>query len=398
MVPLLESAESLTGSGSLLTGILAEPRYRAHLASRGGRQEVMLGYSDSNKESGYLAAHWLLYRAQEQLVAAATDAGVELTIFHGRGGALGRGGGPTHRAVLAAPPASSAGRLKLTEQGEVIATRYANPSLASWDLERTVSATILASTAEHDRAVGAAAIDGTEAMDELASTARAAYRALVWDDPDLESVFLRATPIAQIAGLRLGSRPVARGRRTGTAATDRTIDGLRAIPWVFAWTQVRANLPAWYGLGAAVDAYVARHGAAGLAQLERLYAGWPFFRVLLENAEVAMARTDPGITARHLALAGPAGERIAAAIASEHARSTRGVLAVTGRAALLDGVPAMQRSIERRTPYLDPLSELQIEAGRRLLASVPGSPDYDRLERLVGLTISGIAAGVQGTG
>ncbi len=398
IVPLFESAGSLAGARTILAELLADARYRAHVRGRGEHQEVMLGYSDSNKESGYVAAHWLLYRAQEQLVVAAREGGVELTIFHGRGGALGRGGGPTHRAVLATPAGSVAGRLKLTEQGEVIATRYANPPLALWALEQTVSATILASTAEHDRTVAAAAGEGADAMDELAASARDAYRALVWEDPELEAAFLAATPIRQITDLRLGSRPAARGTGGASPPPPPSLATLRAIPWVFAWTQVRANVPAWYGLGASVDAYVARHGAAGLARLARLNAGWPFFRVLLENAEVALARTDPRIAARHLALAGPPGARLAAAIAEEHARSVRAVLAITGRAALLDGVPALQRSIELRTPYLDPLSELQVQAARRLRAAGPVSPAREDLERLVGLTISGIAAGVQGTG
>jgi phosphoenolpyruvate carboxylase len=246
--------------------------------------------------------------------------------------------------------------------------------------------------------VVAAAREGADAMDELATAARAAYRALVWEDPDLEAVFLAATPIERIAGLRLGSRPAARGGDGASAEPVPSLASLRAIPWVFAWTQVRANVPAWYGLGTAVDAYVARHGPAGAARLARLHAGWPFFRVLLENAEVALARTDPRIAARHLAVAGAAGVRLAAAIADEHARSVRAVLAISGRAALLDGVPVLQRSIELRTPYLDPLSELQIQALRRLGELPPGAEERAGLERLVGLTISGIAAGVQGTG
>jgi phosphoenolpyruvate carboxylase len=398
VVPLLESAESLAGARTILAELLDEPDYREHLRTRGGHQEVMLGYSDSNKESGYVAAHWLLYRAQEQLVSAAREAGVELTIFHGRGGALGRGGGPTHRAVLAAPAGSVAGRLKLTEQGEVIATRYANPALALWAMEQTVSATILASTAEHDRSVAAAAAEGADAMDELADAARRAYRALVWEDPGLEEAFLAATPIERIAGLRLGSRPAVRGGAEAPTAPRPSLASLRAIPWVFAWTQVRANLPAWYGLGTAVEAYVDRHGTPGLDRLGRLHATWPFFRVLLENAEVALARTDPTIAARHLDLAGATGARIAGILTEEHARSVGAVLAITGRAALLDGVPALQRSLELRTPYLDPLSELQIQAALRLRDLPPGSGERIALERLVGLTISGIAAGVQGTG
>jgi phosphoenolpyruvate carboxylase len=398
VVPLFESADALAGARAIMADLLREPDYRAHLRARGDRQEVMLGYSDSNKESGYLAAHWLLYRAQEQLVDAAREAGVELTIFHGRGGALGRGGGPTHRAVLAAPAGSVAGRLKLTEQGEVIATRYANPHLALRALEQTVSATLLASTPEHDRSVTVAARDGADLMDELAADARDAYRTLVRDDPDLEVAFLAATPIEQIAGLRLGSRPASRGQSGSATGTSPMLASLRAIPWVFAWTQIRANVPAWYGLGAAVDACERRHGAAGMAQLQRLHRTWPFFRLLVENAEVALGRTDPRVASRHLELAGEAGARLAATIAREYGRSVRAVLEITGRAALLDGVPVLQRSIELRTPYLDPLGELQVEALARLRSLSSDAPARADLERLVGLTISGIAAGVQGTG
>lgn len=404
VVPLFESADALAGAGAILTGLLADPAYRAHLRERGDRQEVMLGYSDSNKESGYVAAHWLLYRAQEQLVGAAREAGVELTIFHGRGGALGRGGGPTHRAVLAAPAGSVDGRLKLTEQGEVIAARYANPHLALRALEQTVSATLIASTNEHDTMTTAAALEGADLMDELAADARDAYRALVGDDPDLEAAFVAATPIEQIVDLRLGSRPAARGSAAPAreAAPIReaapALATLRAIPWVFAWTQIRANVPAWYGLGAAVEACERRHGLAGVDRLRRLHSCWPFFRLLVQNAEVALARTELRVTARHLALAGAPGNRLAATIAAEQARSIRAVLRITGQAALLDGLPTLQRSIELRAPYLDPLGDLQVEALARLRdlpREDPGRPD---LERLVGLTISGIAAGVQGTG
>ncbi len=206
-------------------------------------------------------------------------------------------------------------------------------------------------------------------MDELAADARDAYRAFVRDDPDLEAVFLAATPIEQIAGLRLGL--AAGGARRAPGRRRRhvpTLASLRAIPWVFAWTQIRANVPAWYGLGAAVEAFERRHGTAGMARLQRLHRTWPFMRLLVQNAEVALARTDPRITARHLGLAGPAGARLAATIADEHARSVRAVLQITGQAALLDGVPALQRSIELRAPYLDPLGELQVEALARLRA------------------------------
>jgi phosphoenolpyruvate carboxylase len=396
VVPLFETAAALTSARLIVRDLLALPGYRAHLRARGDAQEVMLGYSDSNKESGYLAAHWLLYRAQEQLVAAATEAGIRLTIFHGRGGALGRGGGPTHRAVLAAPVGSIAGRLKLTEQGEVIASRYANLPLALRALEQTASATLLASTPEHDRTVAETALEGADVMDELAAAARDEYRALVWESPDFEAVFRAATPIEQISRLHLGSRPSSRARADGPAQLAALAD-LRAIPWVFAWTQARVNLPAWYGLGSAIERYCARHGVTGMERLRRLYVDWPFFRVIFQNAEVALARTDPEIGARHLALAGAPGERVAQLLAAEHRRSLDAILELTGHATLLEGVPAFQRSIERRAAYLDPLSDLQIHALSRLRTAAPAG-DRAALDRLVALTISGIAAGVQGTG
>jgi phosphoenolpyruvate carboxylase len=396
VVPLFETAAALASAREIVRDLLTDTAYRAHLRSRGDRQEVMLGYSDSNKESGYVAAHWLLYRAQEQLVAAAQEAGIRLTIFQGRGGALGRGGGPTHRAILATPAGSVAGRLKLTEQGEVIASRYANLPLALRALEQTASATLLASTPEHDREAAAVAREGAAVMDELAAEARAAYRALVWETPEFERVFQAATPIAQIAGLHLGSRPSARGS-SGRSGGPPPLADLRAIPWVFAWTQVRLNLPAWYGIGTALERYVARHGSAGLVRLRGLYRRWPFLRVLLQNAEVALARTDPGVGARHLALAGDAGTRLAGLLEAEHRRSVDALRDVADAPVLLDAVPALRRSIERRDPYLDLLSEVQIQALGRLRTGPPAVERQD-LERLVALTISGIAAGVQGTG
>ena len=422
VVPLFESAEALESAGAILAALAGDPAYREHLRDRGDRQEVMLGYSDSNKESGYVAANWLLYRAQEDLVAAARACGLELTLFHGRGGAIGRGGGPSHRAVLAAPAGAVDGRLKLTEQGEVIAARYANPVIARRGLEQVASATLL--TAAHVTEDGVApsgsgvsvasvAADGRAVMEELAAEAGRAYRALVWDEPAFERVFDAATPIAAISGLRLGSRPAARGRGSASTAAAPRAEGtravhgepggaslasLRAIPWVFAWTQVRLNLPGWYGLGSALAAYERTHGEAGMADLAAMHRRWPFFRGLLQNAEVALARSDLAVGRRYAALAGAEGLRLAERVEAEHDRTVRLLLRISGRAALLDGVPALQRSIALRAPYLDPLNELQVLLLGRLRGVPEGHPSRAELERLVGLTISGIAAGVQGTG
>ena len=265
----------------------------------------MLGYSDSNKESGFLAAAWMLHQAQAALVAAARARGVELTLFHGRGGAIGRGGGPTNRAILGQAPGSVDGRLKLTEQGEVIAANYADPTIARRHLEQMTGAVLLASTPEHDARLERALAVGAPIMDELAATARAAYRALVHDDPAFAAFFRDITPIRELSDLRLGSRPAARGRRDEAP----TIDSLRAIPWTFAWSQARINLPGWYGLGTALEAYRAAHGEAGLDAIARLARDWPFLSSLLDNAEMSLAKADMGVARLYAALATATGRR-----------------------------------------------------------------------------------------
>ncbi|MDO8485855.1 MAG: phosphoenolpyruvate carboxylase, partial [Candidatus Limnocylindrales bacterium] len=263
VVPLFESSAALEAAGPILAALLDDPSYRAGIASRGDHQEVMLGYSDSNKESGFLAAAWVLQQAQSTLVEAARTRAVELTIFHGRGGAIGRGGGPTNRAILGLAPGSVDGRLKLTEQGEVIAANYSDATIARRHLEQATGAVLLASTPEHAARLDRALTVGTPILNELAATSRSAYRALVHDDPGFASFFRDVTPIHELSDLRLGSRPEARGRRDAAP----TIDSLRAIPWTFAWAQARINLPGWYGLGTALEAYRASRGDAGLDEI-----------------------------------------------------------------------------------------------------------------------------------
>ena len=400
VVPLFESSEALTGAGPLLDALLDDPAYRAHLAGRGDRQEVMLGYSDSNKESGFLAAAWMLHQAQAALVGVARARGIELTLFHGRGGAIGRGGGPANRAILGSAPGALAGRLKLTEQGEVIAANYADPAIARRHLEQLTGAVLIASTAEHDAAAAAASREGGPILTELAATARAAYRALVHDDPGFAAFFRDITPISELSDLRLGSRPAARGRRRDDEAP--TIDSLRAIPWTFAWTQSRINLPGWYGLGAALEAYRAAHGERGLADIARLYRSWPFLSSVLDNAEMILAKADMGVARRYASLVGtdPDGSGAArwARIETEYHRTVAQLLAVTGRERLLDGAPVLQRSIALRNPYVDSLSELQVRLLARLRAMAPDDPDHGRVLRLVQLTVNGVAAGLQNTG
>ncbi len=397
VVPLFESSDALAGAGRILDELLRDPAYRAHLTTRGDRQEVMLGYSDSNKESGFLAAAWMLHRAQEALVTVARGHGVELTLFHGRGGAIGRGGGPANRAILGGAPGSVDGRLKLTEQGEVIAANYADPAIARRHLEQLTGAALIASTPEHDAAAAEALRDGGPLLAELAETARAAYRALVHDDPGFAAFFRDITPITELSDLRLGSRPAARGRAPADTTPD--LDALRAIPWTFAWSQSRINLPGWYGLGAALEAFRAVHGDDGLARIGRLYRSWPFLASLLDNAEMILAKADMGVARRYASLAtGPDAARRWAAIEAEYHRTVGLLLRVTGRDHLLDGAPVLQRSIALRNPYVDALSELQVRLLARLRARPPDDPERGRVLRLVQLSVNGVAAGLQNTG
>ncbi len=414
VVPLFESADALERAGTILDELLADPRYRAHVAGRGDRQEVMLGYSDSNKESGYLTANWLLHGAQAALVDVARQHGVELTLFHGRGGGIGRGGGRTDRAVLGQAPGSIDGRLKVTEQGEVITAHYADPALARRHLERVTGAVLVATV--RDRTATPVPDDGRAALlSELAARARRAYRALVYEDPGFAAFFRRITPIDELAGLRFGSRPAARpragaGGRTQQATGHGAIDGppeappiddLRAIPWVFAWSQARIDLPGWYGLGTAIDGLAADEGPAVYERLAHLYERWPFLTAILDNSEFSLARADMAVAARYATLATEPGDDVRwAAIAAEYERTVAAILRVTGRDSLLDGLPAIQRAIAVRNPYVDTLSEIQV-AGLLALRAGPGSAtgaDRTALRDLVHVTVSGIAAGLQTTG
>ena len=400
VVPLFESSDALASAGDILDGVLRDDAYRRHVASRGDRQEVMLGYSDSNKESGFLAAAWMLHQAQASLVEAARAHDVELTLFHGRGGAIGRGGGPANRAIVGGAPGSVDGRLKLTEQGEVIFANYGDPAIAKRHLEQLTGAVLIASTPEHDAAAAAAVEAGGELMTELSRTARAAYRSLVHDDPGFASFFRQITPIAELSDLRLGSRPAARGRTGAGVDEAPPIDSLRAIPWTFAWSQSRINLPGWYGLGSALDAYAASHGDAGIREIARLYRSWPFLASVIDNAEMILAKADMGVGRRYASLtSGPDGERWWATIEAEYHRTVAWLLRVTGRERLLDGAPVLQRSIALRNPYVDALSEVQVRLLRRLRALPSDDADARAMhQRLVQLSVNGVAAGLQNTG
>jgi phosphoenolpyruvate carboxylase len=390
VVPLFESAASLRGARSVLEAMLADGRYRDHLRRRGDRQEVMLGYSDSNKESGFVAANWLLYRAQAALSRTAAGAGVGLTLFHGRGGTVGRGGGRLDRAILGQPAGTIGGRLKVTEQGEVIAARYGNPQIALRHLELLVGAVL---AAEARPPADPSAVDRA-VLDRLADASTGAYRTLVHGDPGFAGFFRRVTPIDLLADLRIGSRPAARRRGAGES-DEVSIERLRAIPWGFAWAQSRIELPGWYGLGSALAAV----SAADRERLAELYRTWSFVTAVLDHAELALARVDLDVARRYASLASEPGDDARwAAIEAEYERSVRGLLEISGRSRLLEASPAIARQIERRNPDVDVLSEFQVIGLDRLRQQALDAADHDELERLVRLTVSGIAAGLQGTG
>jgi phosphoenolpyruvate carboxylase len=388
IAPLFEQGETLRGARQTMRTLLAEPVYRAALAAQGSAQEVMIGYSDSNKDVGYLASSWRLFRVQEELANLFQAEAVRFTFFHGRGGSIGRGGGPTNVAILAQPPGTVGGRIKMTEQGEVVSARYATTEIAHRELE-LVTGAVLVST------VGALPQPAPErlevfrsALDLMADRSEAAYRDLVYGDPAFIDFFQAATPIEAIARLQLGSRPA---RRTAS----RRIEDLRAIPWVFAWTQTRILLPGWYGLGSAL---AAGRDAFGIDLLREMDASWPFFDALLGNAELALAKADLAIAERYVDLVDPAlRERFWPRVRAEYELTRELLLQATDQERLLDREPVLQRSIDRRNPYVDPLSFIQIDLLGRLRRTAATEPP-DELLRAILLTINGIAGGLKNTG
>ncbi len=387
IVPLFETIEDLSGCGAIMRNAFGVPLYRKWLAGRNDWQEVMLGYSDSNKDGGYLAANWALYRGEMQLVDAFRAQGVKLRLFHGRGGTVGRGGGPSYEAILAQPAGSVTGGLRITEQGEIIASKYSDPELGRRHLEALVAATMEASLVDAEQ-IGARAPVYHAALDALAANAYHAYRSLVYDTPEFLTYFRAATPIAEIAELNIGSRPAS---RTGSAR----IEDLRAIPWVFSWGQCRLMLPGWYGFGSAVASWLDGR-PDGMALLQEMHGKWPFFRSVLSNMAMVLAKTDLNVASRYAELVADAKirESVFARIAAEHGLTVSLLLAITGEATLLDTHPGLARSIRNRFPYLDPLNHLQVELLRRHRA---GQTD-DRTKRAIHLTINGLAAGLRNSG
>ena len=387
IMPLLEADETLRAGAAIVGAALDSRPYMAAVESAGNVQEVMIGYSDSNKDVGFLGSAWATHTAQAGIAGALTERGVGFRFFHGRGGAIGRGGGPTNLSILAQPPDTVAGGLDLTEQGEVIATKYSSTEIAERELELVGNAVLRAAGGASAGPPAARLERYVEAVERMAAVSRERYRALIHDEPELMTFFRGATPIDEIGRLRLGSRPASRSGKN-------TIDDLRAIPWVFSWTQARLVLPAWYGLGTALATLGGEPDGPEL--LHQMAADWPFFRALLSTAEMGLAKVDMDIAARYVELApeSEARERIWAAIRTEHELTVRELLRVLREDRLLERDPVLRRSIERREPHLDELAAVQVELLRRVRT---GDSDPE-LARASAMTVNGIAGGLRNTG
>jgi phosphoenolpyruvate carboxylase len=385
LVPLIETIDSLRSAAPTVETLLDNERYARLVERRGARLEVMVGYSDSGKDGGYLTAQWEIYRAQRALADLAERRGIELTIFHGRGGSAGRGGGPTHAAILAQPAGHPPGRLKLTEQGETVSFKYGLPGLAYRNLEAALSATLVSAFPD---VAGAEPPDGAaEVLTSISDEAYSRYRSLVWEDDTFVSFFRQFTPIDELALLEIGSRPARR------PAAEDYLASLRAIPWVFAWTQNRCLLPAWYGCGSAFAAVDRR-------ELRRLCEEWPFFRSLVENLEMTLAKSSLEIAAGYLELVepGPDRERLFEEIRAEHARTVSAVLEIVDAQELLDRHPVVQRSVRLRNPYVDPMNAVQIELLRRYRDPTASDSDREEVRRPLLRSVAGIAAALRNTG
>ncbi|HEX4394061.1 MAG TPA: phosphoenolpyruvate carboxylase, partial [Mycobacterium sp.] len=387
IVPLFETIDDLRRGASILEAALDLPVYRGIVRARSDSQEIMLGYSDSNKDGGYLTANWALYRAELDLVESARKTGIRLRLFHGRGGTVGRGGGPSYEAILAQPPGAVNGSLRLTEQGEVIAAKYAEPQMAQRNLETLLAAT-LESTLLDVEGLSDAAEPAYEILDELADRAQRAYSELVHDTEGFVDYFLQSTPVSEIGSLNVGSRPTSRKPTSSIA-------DLRAIPWVMAWSQSRVMLPGWYGTGSAIEEWIAG-GDGRLEKLRDLYQRWPFFQTVLSNMAQVLAKTDLGLAACYAELVEDASlrRRVFDKIAAEHQRSINAHKLITGQDNLLADNPALARSVFNRFPYLEPLNHLQVELLRRYRSG----DDDELVQRGILLTMNGLASALRNSG
>jgi phosphoenolpyruvate carboxylase len=387
IVPLFETIQDLRSAEAIMREFFAIPGIRELVCASGAQQEIMLGYSDSNKDGGFFTSNWELYRTSTALVAFFAECdGIALRLFHGRGGTVGRGGGPSYQAILAQPPGTVDGQIRLTEQGEVIASKYANPHIGRRNLEALVAATLEASLLDAHHSVPDEFITVAERISEASM---AAYRGLVYETPGFVDYFFSATPIAEIAELNIGSRPASR-------RPTRRIEDLRAIPWSFSWGQSRVGLPGWFGFGSAIKELLGDAPQQRMKLLRRMYSDWPFFHVLLSNMDMVLAKTDFGVAKRYAELVTDRdlSVRIFGALKTEWVRTVEALNAITGTPQRLADNPTLARSIKHRFPYITPLNHLQVELLRRWRA---GNHD-ERTRRGILITINGIAAGLRNTG
>src|SRR5690242_6983873 len=392
VVPLFETLDDLEHAPKIMRSLLEDPLYARQLEARGRRQEVMIGYSDSSKDAGMIASSWALYRAQESLIDVFDDARVELTLFHGRGGSVGRGGGsPVYRALAALPPETTKGRIKITEQGEIVSQQFGLLPVAERTLEVTAAGTLLQEFSDWRQRAGIKEVqDFREVMDRMATRSRDVYHSLVYDGDELFQLFRMATPIDELANARFGSRPSYRpGAKAG-------IEGIRAIPWGFGWTQIRLMLTGWLGVGTALGQEVSTR--QGLRRLQRMASAWPFVDDMLGKAEMVCAKTDVDIARAYIRHLG-ADIKLAERLIAEYQRAVESLLLIRGHRQLLDDIPVLQSAIALRNPYVDPLSLLQISLLRRKRTGAGADKrQKEAIENALSTTLSGIAQGLRNTG
>ena len=410
IVPLFETIDNLRTCTTILENAFNHPIYREHIEICHSQQQIMLGYSDSSKDGGILTSSWELYQVQRRLTDLGNRTSIDITIFHGRGGAVGRGGGPIYEAILGQPPGSVNGHIRITEQGEMLSFKYGLPAIALRNLELVVAGVIQSSLPDEKlKNTGLSVHEPerwSEVMDRLSASAYARYRSLIYENPDFLRFFEQATPILELGWLNIGSRPARR-------AKGHRIEELRAIPWVFSWMQCRYVLPSWYGVGGALEEYV-NEEEGRLEDLQRMYKIWPFLRAFLDNLQMTLSKADMHIAQYYTSLVDDVllRERLSHAIVEEYERTRDIVLKIVGGKALLDTTPVLQRSIRLRNPYVDPLSYFQVILLRKLRAlggpllldesNLQSASEQDheraRLTYAVLLTINGIAAGLRNTG
>ena len=389
VTPLFETIDDLEEAPEVLRRLLEDSFYRSALEKRGDLQEIMLGYSDSGKDAGYVASNWALYKAQRALSAVARENGVKLRLFHGRGGTVGRGGGPSYDAILAQPPGTVGGRIRITEQGEVISFKYSMPGLARRNLDTVLAAVLEASAEEREREPEK---EWVETLEQLSASSSETYRELVYEDEDFYAFFSGASPIGELSLVNIGSRPAKRVEKPD-------VESLRAIPWVFAWTQNRFLLPSWYGAGTALDAFI-EDTNRGLDLLREMYRGWPFFRTLVDFMQMTLAKSDIRIAETYSTLVEDPSirERLWKRTSGEHTLSVQALLRITKQKHLLDNAPILQRSVRLRNPYVDPLSYIQVSLLRRFSSLPEDSPEREAISHPLLLTIAGISSGLLNTG